>query len=528
MKTLEELGIGRPSTYASIIDTIQRREYVTLEEKRFRPDRRRRGRHRQADRALPRRRRRELHRVHGEGARRHRRGRPAQAPDARGVQRAVRARAGEGGALVRAVRARTSTRTARCARRRAASPAKLQVKLGPLRQVHRLPELPGVPLHPQHGRQRARRARDARRALSRLRQAAAEARAAGSVRSWGAAATRTAATSRRTPPRRTGVTCPQCKQGELIEKRSRFGTMFYSCGRYPDCDCAVGNPPEKDHPCPECGSLLLRRPKSLRCWGCGAELDLDFNVTKPGDVEAETRRARGQGRRQGRARRRQEEDHREEEADRQEEAGREEEAHRREEVHGQEEARARRRKPTTARGRGGHRPRPGRGSGGGLAARVDVRRRGRRAPRDQAGDPEGPADPSGVLPAPGGDGGLLARGLGRVRRGDVAGRQRVGRRPPAFAIGGVMIARMLPAILFGPIAGALVDRVDRKQMMIIGGPRARRAVRVDGLRAARCGRSTCCRSRSSASRCCGRPPATPRCRTWCPGGSSRTRTRSGS
>ena len=30
-----------------------------------------------------------------------------------------------------------------------------------------------------------------------------------------------------------------------------------------------------------------------------------------------------------------------------------------------------------------------------------------------------------------------------------------------------MIARMLPAILFGPIAGALVDRVDRKQIMII-------------------------------------------------------------
>jgi ssDNA-binding Zn-finger/Zn-ribbon topoisomerase 1 len=64
--------------------------------------------------------------------------------------------------------------------------------------------------------------------------------------------------------------------------------MFYSCSRYPDCDCAVGNPPEKDHPCPQCGSLLLRRPKSLRCWGCGAELDLDFNVTKDGDVEAET------------------------------------------------------------------------------------------------------------------------------------------------------------------------------------------------------------------------------------------------
>ncbi len=36
-----------------------------------------------------------------------------------------------------------------------------------------------------------------------------------------------------------------------------------------------------------------------------------------------------------------------------------------------------------------------------------------------------------------------------------------------FAISAVMVARMLPAILFGPIAGALVDRVDRKQIMIV-------------------------------------------------------------
>jgi DNA topoisomerase I len=92
---------------------------------------------------------------------------------------------------------------------------------------------------------------------------------------------------RKDPPKTIGVTCPQCKQGELIEKRSRFGTLFYSCDRYPECDFAAGNPPDADHPCPECGSLLLRRPKSLRCWNCGAELDLEYNVTKSGDVEEE-------------------------------------------------------------------------------------------------------------------------------------------------------------------------------------------------------------------------------------------------
>ena len=37
VKSLEEHGIGRPSTYASIISTLQNREYVTLDNKRFYP-----------------------------------------------------------------------------------------------------------------------------------------------------------------------------------------------------------------------------------------------------------------------------------------------------------------------------------------------------------------------------------------------------------------------------------------------------------------------------------------------------------
>jgi len=45
--------------------------------------------------------------------------------------------------------------------------------------------------------------------------------------------------------------------------------------------------------------------------------------------------------------------------------------------------------------------------------------------------------------------------------------KRLGGGAGAYAVAGVMVARMLPAILFGPIAGALVDRVDRKKIMII-------------------------------------------------------------
>jgi DNA topoisomerase-1 len=89
------------------------------------------------------------------------------------------------------------------------------------------------------------------------------------------------------PPKSTGVTCPECRQGELVERRNRFGQSFYSCDRYPECMCAVSNPPLEDTPCPECGSVLLQRPKSIRCWNCGAELDLDMNVTKHGDPDAE-------------------------------------------------------------------------------------------------------------------------------------------------------------------------------------------------------------------------------------------------
>ncbi len=88
------------------------------------------------------------------------------------------------------------------------------------------------------------------------------------------------------PLKATGVTCPQCGQGELVEKRTRFG-VFYGCDRYPECDMAVNHPPLKDQPCPECGGLLLARPKSHRCWACGAELDVELQVTRSGDPEAE-------------------------------------------------------------------------------------------------------------------------------------------------------------------------------------------------------------------------------------------------
>jgi len=93
---------------------------------------------------------------------------------------------------------------------------------------------------------------------------------------------------RKDPAKSTGVTCPQCNQGEIVEKRSRFGNTFYGCERYPDCELTVSALPMKDKPCPECGSMVVLRPtKGPRCWNCGAEMDDAFNIVKSGDPEAE-------------------------------------------------------------------------------------------------------------------------------------------------------------------------------------------------------------------------------------------------
>lgn len=54
----------------------------------------------------------------------------------------------------------------------------------------------------------------------------------------------------------TSVTCPQCHQGNLVKKKSRYGTFFYSCNRYPDCKYAINNPPISE-PCPNCHWPIL-------------------------------------------------------------------------------------------------------------------------------------------------------------------------------------------------------------------------------------------------------------------------------
>ena len=67
---------------------------------------------------------------------------------------------------------------------------------------------------------------------------------------------------------KTGVTCPKCKQGELIEKRSKKGRLFYGCNRFPECDFLTNNKPVAQA-CPNCGGLLTEMSKGrARCVDC--------------------------------------------------------------------------------------------------------------------------------------------------------------------------------------------------------------------------------------------------------------------
>jgi len=54
----------------------------------------------------------------------------------------------------------------------------------------------------------------------------------------------------------TGIACPQCGQGELVQRRSKRGKVFYGCNRYPECDFVAWARPVLEK-CPECGSPYL-------------------------------------------------------------------------------------------------------------------------------------------------------------------------------------------------------------------------------------------------------------------------------
>lgn len=68
-----------------------------------------------------------------------------------------------------------------------------------------------------------------------------------------------------------GVTCPKCKEGHVVERRSKKGRIFYGCDKYPECDFVSWDRPSPK-PCPKCGALLVEKRNKqggkLQCTAC--------------------------------------------------------------------------------------------------------------------------------------------------------------------------------------------------------------------------------------------------------------------
>jgi DNA topoisomerase-1 len=78
--------------------------------------------------------------------------------------------------------------------------------------------------------------------------------------------------------KKTGVACPECGQGELVERRSiKTRRNFYSCNKYPDCKFAVWSKPTGEK-CPKCQSLLiLGKDETVVC----SNKECDFKKDAP-------------------------------------------------------------------------------------------------------------------------------------------------------------------------------------------------------------------------------------------------------
>jgi len=60
--------------------------------------------------------------------------------------------------------------------------------------------------------------------------------------------------------------CPNC-DGKIVEKKSRKGKVFYGCDGYPKCKTAYWDKPLEEK-CPECESLLTEKGKKVKCSSC--------------------------------------------------------------------------------------------------------------------------------------------------------------------------------------------------------------------------------------------------------------------
>ncbi|KFL17456.1 type I DNA topoisomerase [Geobacillus stearothermophilus] len=71
-----------------------------------------------------------------------------------------------------------------------------------------------------------------------------------------------------------GVKCPKCHEGEIVERNTKKKRIFYGCSRFPECDFVSWDKPLA-RPCPKCGGLLvekkLKKGVQVQCTACDYE-----------------------------------------------------------------------------------------------------------------------------------------------------------------------------------------------------------------------------------------------------------------
>ena len=71
------------------------------------------------------------------------------------------------------------------------------------------------------------------------------------------------------------IDCPKCKSGKIVERKTKRGKVFYGCNNYPKCNFALWDMPV-DEKCPKCGEVLVIKNDKLKC----SNKDCDFEKDK--------------------------------------------------------------------------------------------------------------------------------------------------------------------------------------------------------------------------------------------------------
>jgi DNA topoisomerase-1 len=86
-----------------------------------------------------------------------------------------------------------------------------------------------------------------------------------------------------TKPVTLGIGCPECEKGQIVERRSRKGRTFFGCSAYPDCKFVLWQRPVAE-PCPKCAAPFLtervaRGRRVQRCWREGCDFSREAEIT---------------------------------------------------------------------------------------------------------------------------------------------------------------------------------------------------------------------------------------------------------